>query len=194
MRVHGDKIIKRRTDVAELDDYRDAKDRLKQDFHNLCGYCGKDYSIMREKFHIDHFVPKSIDSDRINDYNNLVFACAKCNLIKSKKWPTRDKNLAHDGEIGFVDPASSEYDDHMERDEQGYIRGRTKLGKQICENLNFNIRRTDLYWKIQALYGIQEKLEELYYHGSLSEDVKNFYIQTNILLKKYIQNAFDVGE
>ena len=77
------------------------------------------------------------------------------------KWPTENKEIANDGNKGFVDPATEEYDKHIERNEQGYICGKTLLGRNICENLNFHIRRTDLYWKIHSLYKIQEKIRRI---------------------------------
>lgn len=192
LRVHGEKVISRRPNIVGLRDYRDAKDLLLEDFGNMCGYCGKNSRIMHERFHIDHFVPQKIDEERKNDYYNLVLACPKCNLTKSDKWPSKDKNVAYNDTVGFVDPAGSEYDDHMERDEAGYIIGKTDLGKQICYNLNFNIRRTDLYWKIQKIYAIQDELEKVQKH--LEKDELLFYLKTNEFLKKYIDEAFLAGE
>lgn len=194
MRVHGDKVLRRTTGVNELTDYKDAKELLASDFQNTCGYCGKKNSIMHERFHIDHFVPVKIAPERKEDYYNLVFACPKCNLVKASKWPTKDKNLAHDGNKGFIDPATEEYDQHIERDEKGYIRGKTILGKSICKNLNFHIRRTDLYWKIDNLYQIQEALERLYDAEKLDEAEKDFYIESNRILKRYVNEAFAKGE
>ena len=170
MRVHGDKVLRRRSGVGKLNNYRDkkTKDLLKADFQYICGYCGKDSRIMHEKFHIDHFVPVKIAPERKEDYYNLVLSCPKCNLIKSSKWPTGDKNVAHDELHGFIDPTTEEYDRHIERDERGYIQGKTILGKNVCENFNFHIRRTDLYWKIYQLYKIQEQLEYLYDENKLT--------------------------
>ena len=173
MRVHGDKIIRRRVGIENLGKYSDARKILAEDFKNICGYCGKDSKIMHERFHMDHF---------------------KCNLVKSKKWPTEDKEIANNGDIGFVDPATEEYDQHVERNEYGYIHGKTLLGQSICINLNFHIRRTDLYWKIHNLYKMQEKLEILFDKKKLSEQEKDFYIETNKLLKKYVNEAFNERE
>lgn len=192
MRVHGDKKIRRRPGVLQLNDYRDARLMLEDDFSNMCGYCGKNSTVMHEKFHIDHFVPKSFDSDRENDYYNLVLACPKCNLTKSNKWPTKDKMLANDGEIGFVDPATEEYDIHMARDEQGFIQGLTPLGRNVCKSLNFDVRRTDLYWKIQYLYQLQAELEM--FRDKLDSEELRFYMDSNQFLKKYIKEAFIQGE
>lgn len=194
MRVHGDKIIRRRVGIENLGKYSDARKILAKDFKNICGYCGKDSKIMHERFHMDHFVPVSINPERKNDYYNLVWACPKCNLVKSNKWPTENKEIANNGEIGFVDPATEEYDRHVERNESGYIYGKTLLGQSICKNLNFHIRRTDLYWKIHNLYKMQEKLEILFDKKKLSEQEKDFYIETNKLLKRYVNEAFNERE
>ncbi len=192
MRVHGEKKIQRRVNSVQLNDYREAKPFLLEDFHKMCGYCGKNSDTMNERFHVDHFVPQRLAPERREDYSNLVLACPKCNLTKSGKWPTEDKSVANNGEIGFVDPASEEYDSHMERDEQGYIRGITSLGRSICKSLNFDVRRTDLYWKIQCLYAIQGKLESI--SKELDEDEFRYYMKCNIFLKKYIKEAFEKGE
>ena len=194
MRVHSDKVLRRRAGILDLKKYQDAREILTEDFAGMCGYCGKSKSIMRERFHIDHFVPVTVDKDRENDYYNLVLACPKCNLSKSNKWPTKDKNLPNDGENGFVDPATEEYDRHMERNPEGYIVGITPLGKQMCRLLNLDIRRSDLYWKIAELYSQQEQMEKNFLKNELTEQEKDYYIRINIFLKKYMEEAFEKGE
>lgn len=194
MRVHSDKVIRRRSIAGELNKYQEAREYLLEDFYWMCGYCGKSGEIMHQKFHIDHFIPQSLAPELTNDYNNLILACPKCNCTKSNKWPTKDKKVHNDGHIGFVDPATDEFDQHIERDDQGYIHGITELGRHMCKNLHFDIRRTDLYWKIQHLYEVQNQLEELFQDDMLDEEEKDFYICSNIMLKKYIQDAFEKGE
>ncbi len=194
MRVHGEKKLHRREGVAELKHYQDARSMLEEDFHFLCGYCGKNGKLMREKFHIDHFVPRSLDKERENDYYNLVLACSKCNLSKSDKWPTGDKKFSYNEEEGFVDPASDEYDQHMQRNEDGFIVGISSVGKSMCNMLHLDIRRTDLYWKISVLRDKQTELEKLYIEGKLTEPEKNFYIEINMMLNHYIDEAFVKGE
>lgn len=194
MRVHGEKKLHRREGVGELKHYQDARGILEEDFNFLCGYCGKDGKVMREKFHIDHFVPKSLDKERENDYYNLVLACSKCNLSKSDKWPTGDKKHSYNEKEGFVDPASDEYDQHMQRNEDGFIVGITSVGISMCNMLHLNIRRTDLYWKISQLRDKLIELEKLYIGGKLTEQEKDFYIEINMLLNQYIDEAFVKGE
>lgn len=194
MRVHGDKIIQRRAGMQGLAHYNDARLELAEDFGNMCGYCGKNDVIMMERFHIDHFVPKSLASERKDDYYNLVWSCPKCNLSKSNKWPTKDKRIPNNGKVGFVDPATEEYDEHLERDDKGFVKGITDLGEDMCRSLHLDVRRTDLYWKIQNLYRLQAELEELNDKNELEKEELQYYMKSNIFLKKYIKEAFEKGE
>ena len=194
MRVHGDKTIERRKGIIELNHYSDARETLEKDFHFLCGYCGKNGKIMHQKFHIDHFVPKSLDPDRENDYYNLVLACPKCNLSKSNKWPTEDKDVPNDGNRGFVDPATEQFDEHVERNSEGFVVGITSVGENMCSMLHLDMRRTDLYWKIDRIRKMEDQLEQLFSNGELDDEEKIFYIKINMILKSYIDEAFEKGE
>lgn len=190
MRVHGDKVIRRRKGISELKHYQDGREQLEQDFYYMCGYCGKDGSVLHQKLHLDHFVPKSLDKNRENDYYNLVLACPRCNLSKSDKWPTGDVMRPHNGKEGFVDPADPEFDECLERNEKGYVVGKTSVGDSMCNMLHLDIRRTDLYWKAAQL----NELEGLFREGRLTEQQKDIYIETNMIFNEYIDQAFIKGE
>jgi uncharacterized protein (TIGR02646 family) len=97
------------------------KDELRVDFRRRCGYCDdKDvYSGGKRGFHIDHFKPKSKFDDLKTTYSNLVYSCPYCNIAKSNKWKPR---------VGFIDPCSAEYENHLLRDERGRIVPKTKRG------------------------------------------------------------------
>jgi hypothetical protein len=58
---------------------------LRDEFAFRCVYC-----LSRERwgkghygFHVDHLIPQSTDSSRVLDYDNLFYACATCNEMKS---------------------------------------------------------------------------------------------------------------
>lgn len=121
-------------------------------------------------------------------------ACSRCNLSKSDKWPTKDIVKPHNAEEGFVDPATSEFDEHLERDEKGYVVGKTPVGKSMCKMLHLDIRRTDLYWNASLLKQHLGELEILFRDGKLTEQEKNIYIETNMLFNEYIDQAFMKGE
>lgn len=194
MRVHGDKVIRRRKGVSALKHYQDGREQIEQDFFYLCGYCGKNGNVLHQKFHLDHFVPKTLDKSREKDYYNLVLSCPRCNLSKSDKWPTGNSTQPHNGESGFVDPASAEFDEHLERNDKGYVTGKTSVGKSMCNMLHLDIRRTDLYWNAAQLRIQLKELEELFQKGKLTERQKDIYIETSIIFNEYIDQAFIKGE
>ena len=52
-RVHGDKIIRRRTNYRKENDIQKYTKILKEDFGNMCGYCGKNFNIINSTFPAD---------------------------------------------------------------------------------------------------------------------------------------------
>lgn len=193
MRIHGTTTVKRRIYHKKIDQ-KNAREMLKEDFGGLFGYCGKNGRFLHEHFHVDHFVPQTVDEDRIQDYSNFVWACPKCNLVKSKKWPTQDKSVPHQGDIGFIDPASEEFDQHLFRDDEGRIRGRTALGEQMCRLLNFHLRRTEFFWKVEQLCHQMEQLEQKRQKQLLNTEELNFYMDMNILLKEILDDLYEQRE
>lgn len=77
MRVHGDKVIRRRSGLEKRADYKAYLTELREDFQHMCGYCGKTEAITKNKFEIDHFVPKKYAEDRVNDYMPVGYVIAK---------------------------------------------------------------------------------------------------------------------
>jgi 5-methylcytosine-specific restriction endonuclease McrA len=155
--VHGDKVIRRRTGYKKQKDIQKYTNILKEDFQNMCGYCGKDLNIIKCPYQKDHLIPEKIAKavgryDLLTDYNNLVYSCRVCNRNKWDNWPFDNVDKTHDDKVGFVDPASKEYDEHLMRDEVGRIVPKTQVGSYMCEVLNFSNRLTDIWWKISAIY------------------------------------------
>jgi hypothetical protein len=65
-------------------DYSSYRDWLRDEFTFRCVYC-----LHREQwynrgatFHIEHFVPVTVDPDGECEYSNLLYACATCNEAK----------------------------------------------------------------------------------------------------------------
>lgn len=192
MRVHGKIKIKRRTPAAKKTNYHDYLDELKKDFGYICGYCGKPEEVAKNRFEIDHFIPTSFAPELKNDYKNLIYCCFMCNRKKSKKWPTQDKYAPNDGKVGFVDPASDEYDLHLYRTEDGDIQGITDVGKYMCRQIfRFNIRPMREIWKCYELLEAQKKLEVSKPLGT-KEYIE--YIELNKDLKNLMQYIFNLKE
>ena len=175
MRVHGDKIIRRRTDVQHQSDYRKYTPDLRIDFFHMCGYCGKYEMVSHKGMEPDHLVPDTIDPSRKCDYSNLVYACFTCNRKKTGKWPTKDKEKLNDGTKGFADPATEEYDKHLGRSGSGEIEYYTAIGKYMYEDVfKFDMRPTQVIWKASLLYRLADELKETI--DQLKPDEKDKYI------------------
>lgn len=162
-RVHGDKRIKRRTDFVKQNDIQKYTEILKEDFHNMCGYCGKDFNIIKCPYQKDHLIPEYIAKkvgrlDLLTDYNNLVYSCRVCNRNKWHHWPFDDADRTHDDKVGFIDPASEEFDKHMVRDESGKIVPKTSIGKYMYNVFNFSNRLTEVWWKLSV---ISQEIKEI---------------------------------
>ena len=189
MRIHGTVKICRRNNVGDQTDYKKYRDELRGDFGFICGYCGKEEAITSKGFEIDHFVPKSIAPERETDYYNLVYACFTCNRKKSKKWPTKNKDLHNDGKVGFVDPATDEFDLHLQRSEDGSIKGITDVGKYMCNQVfKFNIRPIREMWLCSEILNRQKILEDRI--DNMSPEESKEYIEINKQLKELLQLLF----
>lgn len=193
MRVHGDKVISRCQDVQYCSDYHDYLPNLRKDFHFMCGYCGKTEVASKNAFEIDHFVPRKYAEKRKNDYQNLVYSCHVCNHKKWSKWPSKDADVQFQDNKGFVDPASEDFDKHLERLENGIIIGKTELGNYMAEEaFEFHLRPIREVWKVMQL--IEKK-------KLLREKIKTFgakeiqeYIEMDALLETLQEMLFDKKE
>lgn len=187
-RIHGDIKIERRANQKYKETYRLFKGILKEDFNQLCGYCGKNAHCFKEDYQIDHFVPKVLAPKKKGDYYNLVYSCKQCNRAKWDKWPTKDINKSHDDICGFVDPASKEYDTHIERNANGKIIGITPVGNYIVKELNLNIRPTEKVWLVMELYQYKKQLKMFIRENKdkLKKEEYELYYQLDDILETYL--------
>lgn len=169
MRIHGSAKITRHTNIDDRR-YEQYENELREDFHHMCGYCGKSEAVTKKGFEIDHFVPQRLDKTLRDVYSNLVYSCFTCNRKKGKKWPTEDPGLHNDGQIGFVDPGCDDYDNHLGRDDQGKIIAYTPLGEYMSEQVfKFGERPTDTIWKAMKILELKQKLRKRIQTMSSSE-------------------------
>ena len=160
-RVRGQYNIIRRCNVQEQNDYHKYRDDLREDFYHICGYCGKHEKITKHGFEIDHFVPIKIDNSKKTKYDNLVYSCFTCNRKKSSDWPTKDTNVSNNGVVGYVDPATPEFDNHLERNEEGKIIAKTPVGAYMVKKLKFDMRPIEVIHKLNMLIHKKNQLSEM---------------------------------
>ncbi len=160
MRVHGRFKIRRR--ALEITNWKNHKTDLEQDFFGICGYCGKHFKATFCESQIDHFVPQLKYPKYKNQYSNLVLSCKVCNNKKRDDWPSNDpaKSITDDGKKGYVDPATDEFDIHLERCENGCIVGKTDVGEYMAKRLGFDYRPISEIHKIMEIYDSINILKE----------------------------------
>ncbi len=159
-RVHGD--IKIRRSSIEVDHYTKARSYLTKDFHNMCGYCGKQFDVIEAKGQIEHFIPKKKFPQFEHNYNNLILCCAVCNNKKYEDWPTNDasQNITIDGKKGYIDPATDDFDKNIVRTEDGMIVGITDVGQYMAKRFGFASRPMKECFKAVELRRLIDKLKE----------------------------------
>lgn len=193
MRIHGDKKIKRRSNVKQKKDYHNYKKPLREDFKDICGYCGKNAEVLKEDFQLDHFVPKKLDKNRENDYYNLVYSCRICNRQKWDNWPTKDISKPNDGRVGFVDPATEDFDKNLHRDENGNIIADTEVGNYMYKIFKFDIRPISTIWLAMELNRKQCELAEKINNNKNKEDINEYkeYFEVSQAVDKLINFLYN---
>ena len=152
-----------RSAVAQRRNYRAYKDELRADFNSRCGYCDSidEYFGGLSGAHIDHFAPKSKFPTLANCYQNLVYSCPFCNRAKSNKWLGNNASIPNNGNEGFVDPCSGEFDNHLAREASGEIVPRTGLGEYMVDHLKLRLVRHRFIWQAQRLDKLLAQLLQL---------------------------------
>lgn len=118
----------RRHGPLGYEDYGSFRPFLRDEFAFRCVYClerERWYPNRGASFSADHFVPKAIDPSREADYDNLVYACTRCNSYKQAK-PLP------------LDPTVVPFAAHVFVQADGTIEGLTKEGRKLIDLLRLN--------------------------------------------------------
>lgn len=85
-------VFSRRETAPPPSDRSRYRSLVREDFSECCAYC-----LLHEflaggasNFEIDHFRPKSLFADLIDDYFNLYYSCHVCNQYKGAAWPSEE--------------------------------------------------------------------------------------------------------
>jgi hypothetical protein len=107
--------------------YQAYKPWLRDEFEFRCVYC-LTREVWRDDGHnaftIDHVLPKSSHPDLACVYDNLVYACSRCNTLKSVK-------------TGLPDPCRTTLARHVKQ-RSGHFIALTPLGRRVIEYLKLN--------------------------------------------------------
>lgn len=124
-----------RSNVPEVDEYREYRPYLRRDFFHSCAYCTmSEAEAQAIRFTIDHYEPRNARPDLVKAYSNLMYACDECNLRKGDRSPPE---LARDAGIRFFRPDEDEYTDHFELSGL-LLKSRTSAAEYTIDALDLN--------------------------------------------------------
>jgi hypothetical protein len=176
-------VPQRRNEIKQYASHRKYKSYLREDFNKRCGYCDADDKFLGASaaFHVDHFAPQRFE-ERKTDYTNLIYSCRYCNGSKSDYWPSDCSRTSVLKEEGVIDPCEAIYDEHLARNEKGYIYPLTNLGGFIHKLLKLGLTRHSVLWKLQHIESNLAKMddqirelsiEQLQIYQQLSSEYRN---------------------
>lgn len=134
--------IKRRDNYSRTEsgefyaNYRRYLNEITEDCIERCVYC--DISLKEnggEGMQLDHFRPQHRFPELSSSPFNLVLACAKCNRLKSKHWPTKK-----DGSDYFLDPFAIPRSDHFQVKLNGEIESKCHSSEYMVGLMSLNRR------------------------------------------------------
>ena len=105
-------------------DYGSYRDWLRDEFTFRCVYClhREQWYSRSGTFHIDHFVPVSIDPAGKCEYSNLLYACATCNEAKQDI-------------LGVPDPCKVEFHQCLRITDEGRVQALNQHGEKLKQVL-----------------------------------------------------------
>lgn len=103
--------------------YESYRDWLRDEYSFRCVFClrREQWNTCHGAFHLDHFVPQSVDSSLECVYENLLYVCAACNLKK--------------GELTVPNPCTVAFGDCLCVHSDGTIEAINDDGKLLIEVL-----------------------------------------------------------
>ena len=111
--------------------YGRFKNWVRDEFAFRCVYClGREmwYPDRWRAFSIDHVEPQATNPGRIGDYDNMVYACLRCNAAR------RD--------VAVIDPTRTAFGDHLRVGPDGVVEALSHEGGELIELLHLNDAET----------------------------------------------------
>ncbi|MBP3339066.1 MAG: HNH endonuclease [Lachnospiraceae bacterium] len=154
-----------RTCKENFDKYSKYRPFLEEDFKGRCCYCNMSSELLTISYHVEHFIPiKVFEGKRdslLTDYDNLMWACPKCNLSKGDKYEGDFQNSSRIENELFYNPVTVDYNDIFFRNEIGGIDSDDEKGREMIKLLK-------LYRPIHNLAWLIERLEKLAFNLDLA--------------------------
>ena len=134
------------------DGYESFRPYVREDFNRQCAYCllAELLAGGEDNFELDHFYPKSLFPQKLNDFYNIYYACHPCNHMKRAAWPPAALEARG---IGFVDLCKHDFAVHFQAGTDGLWKGSTDSGRYTIDILRLNRRHLVTLRKLLAQLG-----------------------------------------
>lgn len=151
-------------------DYNEYRQEIREDCLGRCIYCDCHENELagQECMNLDHFRPKSIQAyaHLVNDPNNLVWTCFRCNRLKWNHWPAVDVDSTFLNDEGFIDPFTELRTEYFEIQECGKLKALKPPASYMIELLGLNShtprkRRERRFIVSKQLEKIEQQLNDL---------------------------------
>lgn len=153
----------KRTCKVRFDNYVKYKPFLKADFHERCCYCNMPSALLTISYHVEHFIPIKVFEGKkdslLTEYDNLMWACPKCNLSKGDKYEGDFQRSDKIENELFYNPVEVDYDIFF-RNEIGGIDSEDEKGREMIKLLKLYRPIHNLAWLIERLEKLALNLEE----------------------------------
>jgi hypothetical protein len=123
--------------------YRHYRNWLRDEFAFRCIYClrRETWLSLSADWEIDHFLPKSEHPDVERAYDNLVYACNRCNRTKAAKYLPSPEQVAYgkslsvdnNGEIHALNEDGETLIESLGLDDPDYTRMRRQILEALAE-------------------------------------------------------------
>ena len=118
-------------------DYTGYRAGVREDFECCCAYClrHEEWGGGAEHYELDHFKPKKLFPELVNDFNNIYYCCHRCNKRKHCSWPSeRELNSG----AAFVDLCQDNFNNHYLVLENGKLEFLTRAAEYTAKKLRLN--------------------------------------------------------
>lgn len=190
---HFPQLVRRREYSTRHDGryyvYTRYRDEISEDSQYRCVYCDCHIDDVGglDMMQLDHFKPKSIFPDLMNDPNNLVLSCSRCNLLKHDDWI--EPSELND-QVGYFDPFSCNRKDYYSIHEDGEIHHNNASAYYLIEKLALNRRFLKLNRiKRNAIVEAFESADML--RGYLKDKISNSNDAEFVEILSNVLHAFD---
>ena len=129
-------VIQRQHGPTGYANYQEYKDWLRDEFEFRCAYCLERemwYPNRQGAFAVEHVLPQVRYPALIRDYDNLIYACLRCNSLKQ--------------DLETLDPSRVALRDHLDFEPDGSVVARTVQGRKFIR-----LFRLDLVPAIEVRY------------------------------------------